>query len=86
MPRENNTPSEEVEKGTNILNYMEEPVHTIFRKYLDNFQGHSTVSTGWFNPGHEWLKRKFYTIETDFNEKVLKRILKVNISKHTKKL
>ena len=42
VPSEKVTPSEEVEKGTNILNDMEEPVHTIRKKDLDNFQGRST--------------------------------------------
>ena len=44
---------------------MEEPVHTIRGKYLDNFQGQYTGSTGWFNIDHEWLKRKFSTLEPD---------------------
>ena len=56
MPSEKFTPIEEVEKGTNILNNMEEPVHTIFRKDLDNFQGQYTGPTGGFNIYHEWLK------------------------------
>ena len=42
MPSDKVIPSEEVEKGTNILNYMEESVHIICRKHLDNFQGQST--------------------------------------------
>ena len=40
-PYEKVTPSEEVEKGNNVLNDMEEPVVTIRRKDLDNFQGKS---------------------------------------------
>ena len=44
---ENITPSEEVEKDTNLLNDTEQPVHMICRKDLDNFQGQSTGSTGW---------------------------------------
>ena len=39
---ENVTTSEEVKKGTNILNDMEDTAHTIRRKDLDNFQGKST--------------------------------------------
>ena len=38
-PSEKVTPSEEVEKGTNFFNDMGEPVVTIHRKDLDNFQG-----------------------------------------------
>ena len=61
-PSEKVTPSEEVEKGTNVLNDMEKLVVTICRKDLDNFQGQSTASTGWFNRDHERLKRKCSTI------------------------
>ena len=43
-PSEKVTPREEVEKGTNILNNMEEPVHMIRRNYLDNFQEQSILS------------------------------------------
>ena len=52
VPSEKITPSEEFEKGTNPLNYMEEPVHKIHIKDLDKFKGNSTESTGWFNPDH----------------------------------
>ena len=45
---------------------MKEAVVTIFRKYSDNFEGQSKVSTGWFNLDHEFLKRKFSTLEHDF--------------------
>ena len=54
MPSEKVTSSEEVEKGTNILNDMGYPVVTIRIKGLDNFQGQSIRSTGWFNFDHEW--------------------------------
>ena len=46
VPSEKVTASEEAEKGTNILNYMEDTVHTICINDLNNFQGKSTVSTG----------------------------------------
>ena len=46
LPSEKVTPSEEVEKGTNLLNYMEYLVVTISRKNLDNFQEKSTASIG----------------------------------------
>ena len=71
-PSEKVTPSEEVEKGTNTLDDMEEPVFTIRRKYLDNFHGQYTVSTGWFNLDHEWLKGKFSTLKPDFYKNFLK--------------
>ena len=44
---------------------MEDTVVTIRRKYLDNFEGQSMVSTGWFNPDNEWLKRDFSTLEPE---------------------
>ena len=52
-------PSEEVKKGTDLLDDMGEPVVMICRKYLDKFQGQSTASTGWFNIDHEWFKKSF---------------------------
>ena len=39
------TPSEEVDKGTKNMDYMEEPVVTIRRKDLDNFGEQSIGST-----------------------------------------
>ena len=55
-PREKFRPSEEVEKGTKILDDIEEPAVTIRKNNLDNFQGQSTGSTGWLNLDCEWLK------------------------------
>ena len=54
------TPREEVEKGTNILNYIEDIVHKIRRKDLDNLQGQYIASTGWFNLDHEWFKTNLH--------------------------
>ena len=45
---------------------MKQAVVTMRRKDLDHFQGRSKVSTGWFNIDHEFLKRKFSTLEPDF--------------------
>ena len=45
---------------------MKEAVVKILRKYLDNSAGDSKVSTGWFNPDHEWLKINVSTPEPDF--------------------
>ena len=52
-PSEKVTPSEDIEKGTNFLNDIEEPVVTIRRKGLDNFQRQSASSKGSFNLDHE---------------------------------
>ena len=66
VPSEKFTRSERVKKGTKLWNDMEEPVHTIHRKDLDNFQGQSKASTGWFDLDHEWSKRKFSTLKPGF--------------------
>ena len=66
VPSEKVKPSEGVKKVTTILNDREEPVPTISRKYLDNFQGKYKALAGWFNLDHKWLKRRFPTIELDF--------------------
>ena len=60
------TTSEEVDKATEKLNDMKESAVTIRRKYLDKFEVQSKVSTGWFNLDHDFLKRKFSTLEPDF--------------------
>ena len=80
------TLSEDFDKGNNNFDDMEEPVSTIHRKYLDNFEGHSIGSTGWFNLDHEWLKRNFLHLNRTSVKNFLKRILKVKISKHIKSL
>ena len=60
-PSEKITPNEEVEKGTNLLDCMEDPVNMIHRKGgLDHFQGKYAALTGWLNLYHERLKH-FYT-------------------------
>ena len=48
------TTNEEVDKGTEKLEYMREAVVTIRRKDSDKFEGHSKGSTGWFNIDHEF--------------------------------
>ena len=57
---------------------MNDTVVPIRRNELDNFERQSTGSTGWFNINNEWLN-VFYIF-------VLKRVLKVNISKRIKPL
>ena len=85
MPSEKVTPNEDFFKVTNILNYIEDPVHMIRGKDLDTFQGQSIRSTGWFNTDHEWLERKFFTLEPDFYKKI-ESILNFKIWKHIKPL
>ena len=74
-PNEKVTPSKQALKGTIFLDDMEEPVVIISRQDLDNFRGKSTASTGWYNPGHEWLNRKISTLEPDFYEKLFENII-----------
>ena len=52
---------------------MKEAVVAICRKGLDNFEGHSKVSTGWFSIDHEFLKRKFSTLEPEFYIKLYEK-------------
>ena len=51
---EKDTSSEEVDKGNKILDDMKEAVVTIRKNNLDNFEGQSIISTGWFNLDHEF--------------------------------
>ena len=51
---EKDTSSEEVDKGNKILDDMKEAVVTIRKNNLDNFEGQSIVSSGWFNLDHEF--------------------------------
>ena len=60
------TTSEEFDKGTKNLDDMKEAVVTIYVKDLYNSDGQSKGSTGWFNLNHEFLRRKFSTLEPDF--------------------
>ena len=60
------TTSEEVDKGDKILDDMKDAVFAIHGTDSDKFEGQSKGSTGWFNIDHEFLKRKFFTLETDF--------------------
>ena len=46
------TTSEEVEKGTEKLEYIKGAVVNICRKDSDNFKGKSKGSTGWINIDH----------------------------------
>ena len=66
LTTENVTTSEEVDKGTENFKDTREAVVMICRKDSDNFEGQSKRSTGWFNLDHEFLERKFSTIEPEF--------------------
>ena len=52
MTSEKVTTSEEVDKGTKHLDDMKEAMVKIRRKDLDNFEGKSKGSIGWFNLDH----------------------------------
>ena len=83
-PSEKVTPSEEVEKVNKMLDYIKEPVVNIRINDLDNFQGKSTGSTGWFNLDHDWFLKKFLHLNRASIKYFLKLILKVEIFKHIK--
>ena len=42
---------------------------------MDNFEGQSIGSTGWFNLDREWFKRNFSTLETDFYLKKIEKYI-----------
>ena len=77
--------SEEVDKGNKNLDDMKEAVFTIRRKDLDNFEGQSKGSTGWFNLDHEFFKRNVSTLELHFYNFSIKNILKFKIWNHIKR-
>ena len=86
VTRENVKKSEEVGKGTNILDDMKEAVVKIRRNNLDNFEGQSKGSTGWFNLDHEFLKRKFLHLNRTSIKNFLNNTFKVKILNHIKSL
>ena len=82
---ENVTQSEKVDKGIKNLDYMKEVVVTIHRKYLDNFEGKSKGSTGWFNLDI-FFKESFLHLNRTSIENFMKSIFKVKICNHIKRL
>ena len=52
---------------------MKQTVFTIHRKDYDKFEGQYKGSTGWFILDHDFLKRKFSTLEPDFYTKKYER-------------
>ena len=54
------TTSEEVYKGTKHLDYMKEAGVPICGEGLDNFEGRSKGSIGWFNFDHGFIFRNFF--------------------------
>ena len=52
---------------------MKQTVVTICRKYSNHFEGQSKRYTGWFNLDHEFLRRKFSTLETDLYTKLYEK-------------
>ena len=65
---------------------LKETVVTIRIKGLYRFDGWSKGSTGWLNIGHEFFKRNVSTLEPDFYNIFMRRILKVYIWKHIKRV
>ena len=82
-PSEKVALSEEVEKGSGPLDYIEEPVVTIHQKDLKNkiekenitkyqLQGRFARLTQWFGLDHEWLEETFCAREPDFYKQLYK--------------
>ena len=57
---ENKSLTKDVDKGTGELEYMKDSVVTIRKKDLDNFEGQSKGSTGWFKLDSGFLRFFFY--------------------------
>ena len=60
---EKKSSTKDVDKGTDELAFMKQKVNTICRKCLDQFEGQSIGSKGWFKPDIEFLKRTFSKIQ-----------------------
>ena len=74
----------DVDKGNGELEYMKEAVVTICRKDLDNFEGRSKGSTGWFKLDSEF----FFNLQFIHNsiKNFLKSILRVKTRNCIKRL
>ena len=74
---ENKSSTKDVNKGTDELVDTKTEVVIIRRKGLDNFEGHSKVSTGWFKLDSGFLKQNFLQSIQDSVENVFKRISRI---------
>ena len=61
---ENKYATNDIDKGTDKLADMKQAVVTIRRKGLDQFEGQSSGSKGWFKLGSGVLKTTFYKIHS----------------------
>ena len=58
----NKSLTKDVDKVTYELAYMKQAVFTIFRKGLDQFEGHSKVSKVWFKLDSGFFKQHFLQV------------------------
>ena len=63
---ENKSSKNDVDKGTDELEYMKKAVATIRRKGLCKFEGQSKGSTGLFKLDSGFFKTTFSTIHSEF--------------------
>ena len=67
--------TKDVEKGTDKLAYIKQGVNTIHRKGLDQFEGQSSGSKGWFKLDIEFFLTTFYKSNSEFYKALLKKEL-----------
>ena len=60
----------DVDKGTDELEDMKKTVVTILKKGLDQFEGQSKGSTGWFKLDSGFFKTTFFTIHSEFYKEI----------------
>ena len=69
-----------VEKGTDELVFKKQKVHKICRKGLNQFEGPSTRTQGWFKLNIE-LFFTYYKSHSEFYKEIVLRILKIKTRK-----
>ena len=75
----------DVDKGADGLAFMKQKFNTILRKGLNQFEGQSTGSKGWFKLNIEIFKQFFLKLIHNYIKYCLKRVLKIKILKFIKR-
>ena len=64
--------TKDVKKGTDELLFKKQKVHTIIRKGLNQFEGQSTGTQGWFKLDIEFLKTTYSKIHSELYKELFK--------------
>ena len=65
----------DVDKGTDELADMKKTVVTILKKGLDQFEGQSKGSTGWFKLDSGFLKTSFSSFHSEFYKELYEKYI-----------